>query len=104
MGCCGSSRRRWRTTIVTGDVPNPDQGASATGNYEWRSGRVIHQKTAPVRMIYQGQGKIVVVGPHTGRRYRFANPGAILEVDGRDAQRMRKLRQLRLLEDPGKTT
>ncbi|HYV46526.1 MAG TPA: hypothetical protein VFA20_16790 [Myxococcaceae bacterium] len=38
-----------------------------------------------VSFRYTGAAAFTVVGPITGRRYRFIAPGAVLEVDSRDA-------------------
>ncbi len=39
----------------------------------------------PVEFEYTGTTALTVIGPYTGRRYRFNRPGARLTVDGRDA-------------------
>lgn len=38
----------------------------------------------PVRFEYTGRTALTVVSPLTGRKYRFAEPGAKVEVDARD--------------------
>ena len=102
MGCCGSSRQNWRTFVKPGEKPEPGQKHGFTRQYQWPAGREVHGQRATVRMVYHGSGSIVVVGPHTGRRYRFAKDGTILEVDRRDALQMTKLRHLTTVANDGK--
>jgi len=40
---------------------------------------------AMVTFIYTGATRLIAEGPLTRRRYRFNHPGALIEVDGRDA-------------------
>jgi len=46
---------------------------------------------------YVGTTGLTVEGPITGKRYRFAAPGARVAVDGRDAPSVRGVPNLRLL-------
>lgn len=69
MGCCGKNRAMVRP-VENHDLP-----------------RVKFTPRAPSVQYFEyvGPTSITAFGPVTGRRYRFAGPGAILEVDGRDA-------------------
>jgi hypothetical protein len=44
---------------------------------------------------YIGASGLTVQGPVTKRLYRFAGPGAIVAVDGRDAPSLARVPQLR---------
>jgi len=92
MGCCGSSRRKWRTMLTSSSAPRKSTGDGRPHRIEWPQGRRVHQQTGKARMAYLGTGSLVVVGPYTGRRYRFTNQGAVLEIDPRDAKRMAKIK------------
>jgi len=48
-----------------------------------------------VRFSYIGRTGLTVIGGATGRRYRFARPGAALRVDPRDAPSLRHVPVLR---------
>lgn len=49
---------------------------------------------------YVGKTGLTVVGPVTGRRYRFARPGAVLAVDKRDSSSMAGVPNLRRASVP----
>jgi len=78
MPCCGQKR------------------AMAAGN-----GQSIDFKRAsgtyPTAAIYEyvGQTGMTVTGPATGHTYRFAEPGAKVQIDARDVQSLRGLPNLR---------
>jgi len=38
----------------------------------------------PPRFQYVGDGALTLIGPRSGRRYRFDRPGAVLETDRED--------------------
>jgi hypothetical protein len=48
-----------------------------------------------VRFVYTGSTRLVAEGPVTRRRYRFEHPGAVVEVDGRDAPSFAAIPNLR---------
>src|SRR5262245_22422975 len=77
MSCCGKQRANLRL-----EKPRPHRVevrpiASAVGSGVPASTRVLFQ--------YTGQTGLTVMGPVSGRRYRFDSPKAIVEVDTRDA-------------------
>lgn len=49
---------------------------------------------------YVGKTGLTVVGPVTGRRYRFERPGALLAVDERDSSSMAGVPNLRRASRP----
>ncbi len=72
MSCCGGKRRAVSQSKAT--APGPERAARQ---------RVYHPET--VTFEYTGQTGLTAFGPFTRRRYRFAGPGARVEVDRRDA-------------------
>jgi hypothetical protein len=51
--------------------------------------------SAPIYFQYIGVRTLTVIGPRTGRRYRFDTPGALVAVDGRDKQALAGVPTLR---------
>ena len=60
-----------------------------------RSGRRFSLTRAVFR--YEGRTQSTVAGPVSGRYYRFAAPGATVEVDARDAPWLQHLPDLQRL-------
>lgn len=79
MKCCGRSR-------LPAEPRPPRQDAPPAPPR-------IHP--AMVRFVYTGGTRLVAEGPVTRRRYRFEHPGAIVEVDGRDAPSFAAIPNLR---------
>ncbi len=69
MRCCGRSRVPIETRPLRQDAPPAEP-------------QIRH---AMVPFVYSGTTRLVAEGPVTRRRYRFEHPGAVVEVDGRDA-------------------
>ena len=91
MGCCGGSRRAAAGTgraPVTGSRP-----ADRTSASEAR--RLSHAYFA-----YVGRTGLTVVGPRTGRTYRFAGPGQVVAVDPADRRGLATVPQLRQVARP----
>lgn len=80
MGCCGNKRsaaaQEYRQT--TSDVNGVPAGQM----------RSQIEKEA-VNFQYTGKTALSVQGIFSRRTYRFAHPGAVLAVDGRDAPSMK---------------
>ena len=79
MSCCGRQRNQFQGT----SQPPP---------------RVINRQRQPqpeIRFEYMGATGMTVVGPVTGKRYRFDNPGSRVSVDPRDAPSMAAVPHLR---------
>jgi len=55
---------------------------------------------ASAQFEYTGATALTAVGPITGRRYRFSAPGAIVEVDERDAPSLAAVPHLRRIRRP----
>ena len=83
MSCCGSRR----TTIDIRPRPRPTVAAGVASETS-RSG-------APVAFAYTGATRLMAEGTVTRRRYRFDHPGAIVEVDARDAPAFAAIPHLR---------
>ena len=71
INCCGHQREALRSGGGSPPAlpPLPLQG----------------QTRIPVRFRYVGNTALTIHGPVSGKTYRFAAPGAEMEVDGRDA-------------------
>lgn len=67
MSCCGRRRLARSTPPARAEAPTPRPAAPE------------------VAFRYAGTTAITVVGPATGRVYRFGGPGAVVAVDARDA-------------------
>ena len=79
MSCCGRQREQFQGT----SQPPP---------------RIINRQPLPqpeIRFEYVGATGLTVVGPVTGKRYRFDNPGSRVSVDPRDAPSMAAVPHLR---------
>jgi hypothetical protein len=50
---------------------------------------------APVAFVYTGATRLVAEGTVSRRRYRFDHPGALVEVDARDAPAFAAIPHLR---------
>ena len=71
MSCCGQKRR----TL----------GGMSEGTHEPRELTPIHPPVGSVFFEYFGGTAMTVIGPVTGRSYRFGWPGAQTAVDRKDA-------------------
>jgi hypothetical protein len=82
--CCGREtvQQRVATQSTASHAANPGKGQ------ESHSG---------VTFQYAGITGMTVMGPVSGRQYRFSHPGARVEVDPRDRVLLASLRQLRQL-------
>ncbi len=80
--CCGRGRLQQRTT-----------------NSAPRSDRIYvagpQRQASHVYFVYVGNTAMTVRGPVSGIEYRFASPGARVEVDARDRILLASIRQLR---------
>jgi len=79
MSCCGNHRR---TATTATEGVRPDGGASPR-----------QLRVRPLE--YTGATALTVLGPATGRIYRFRAPGARLAVDPRDWAALARLPSLR---------
>jgi hypothetical protein len=83
MGCCGKNRA----------LPAVDFHAEPRPAH-------TQQVPGPQYFEYVGNTGLTTVGPVTGRRYRFAHPGARLPIDARDAPSMAGVPNLRKAPAP----
>jgi len=84
MGCCGRNRPVQR--VEDSGPPRVTFTHGATTNVQY--------------FEYIGKTGLTVLGPITGRRYRFTHPGAKLAIDGRDGPSMTGVPNLRRAETP----
>ena len=85
MGCCGKKVEQFRA-----GAPTP------TGNTARLAGpRMIPAVYERAIFEYLGNTGMTVVGPATGKRYRFERPGDRLEVDLRDRRALAAVPHLR---------
>lgn len=103
MSCCGKKRlEQWSATKVhsrTGPPPVHPGAASSPFSSAASSpvGTPVPSETAmavhattfqTTSFQYIGRTSLMVVGPLTGRKYRFAETGAVVSIDNRDAPSM----------------
>ena len=88
MSCCGKMR-----LSATG----PATIASAAGTEVPTQG----SRQSRVFFEYVGRTGLTVIGPVTGRRYRFDRPGARLEVDLKDRRSIAAVPHLRQIARGG---
>ena len=72
MSCCGSRRQSSVAGAVAAPVASPAPAAPRA------------QPDPTATFVYQGGTALTVLGPASGRRYRFERPGAEVHVDLRD--------------------
>ena len=72
--CCGRSNQ----PIIK--APRPTPGAAAIS----RARPANMAQTSRPQFEYVGKTALTVVSPYTGKHYRFARPGARLDVDIKD--------------------
>jgi hypothetical protein len=83
MGCCGKNRPV-RQVENNGSTPVPS----------------THRTSRAQHFEYTGRTSLTVVGPITGRRYRFTHPGVRLAVDEGDSPSMLGVPNLRRASAP----
>jgi hypothetical protein len=79
MPCCGKQREQLYRTVPTRGKPNPQPMVATPAR------PTLHRTGS---FEYIGKTGLTVLGPVSGRRYRFNHPGAIVEVDPRDSPSM----------------
>lgn len=103
MSCCGKKRlEQWSTPkastmqghppAISGAASSPfSSAASSPVGTPVPSGTAmaVHATTFQTTSFqYVGRTSLMVVGPLTGRKYRFAETGAVVSIDNRDAPSM----------------
>jgi hypothetical protein len=91
MACCGQKRSQITTqpAIPQRQNINPAPPIAAPRRLQPQSGASV------VSFQYTGTTALTAIGPLSGRRYHFAAPGAILQVDARDRASLATVPQLR---------
>ena len=79
MSCCGNSRQQ---------IAFP-AGASPTG------AKPAAERRFEIRFEYLGATALTVIGPVSGRQYRFAARGARIAIDPRDRRSLARIPGLR---------
>ena len=85
--CCGNNRTRMGRGLPGPQAPHGISGLA---------------RQASLTYEYVGRTGLVVVGPVTGRQYRFDRPGARLEVDPRDSASVAAIPVLRTVGPPAR--
>jgi hypothetical protein len=91
MPCCGKKRSQARPTTQTPSVPESAESASLPRPPE-------HDSLAYFQ--YLGKTGLTVMGPRTGKRYRFHRPGTVVAVDPRDRHALAAVSILRQVAKP----
>ena len=81
MSCCGRAR--------------PAVGIYQPIRHPGPPGTEPQFRPAMVAFVYTGPTRLQAEGPVTRRRYRFEHPGAVVDVDGRDAPSFAAIPNLR---------
>lgn len=91
MPCCGKKR----AGFLAGDAtPRGGDTAGSTSVH----GRPV--ASAVTYFQYTGKTALTAIGPLSRQRYRFGGPGAVVEVDARDAPSLAAVPNLRQLKNP----
>jgi hypothetical protein len=91
MPCCGEKRAQAHPTTETHRTPESTESASPQRSPE-------HDSLAYFQ--YLGHTGLTVIGPRTGKRYRFDSPGAIVAVDLQDQRALATVSLLRQVRKP----
>ena len=87
MSCCGRNRQQAM-------VPRP---VGSTKPVPGRTQRPVEIRHTSAVFEYVGQTRLVVIGPVSGRRYEFDQPGRRLAVDPVDKPGVNGVPSLRLI-------
>jgi hypothetical protein len=84
MSCCGNKRAQFLTQSAWARQTGPPTRPRA-------------QAVTPPKVVFQYTGKtaMVVIGPISGRRYRFDSQGTRVEVDPKDRRSLSAVPKLR---------
>jgi hypothetical protein len=84
MPCCGNKRRQLQVAL-SGRMPERKPGTPS----------VAFTALSAVYFTYVGRSGLTILGPVSGRSYRFYRPGIAIAVDGRDAEYLNPVPYLR---------
>jgi len=83
MPCCGKLLQQYRGAVNQANAPRPEPATSAA------------DPQFVIRFEYIGQTGLTVIGPVSGRRYRFDRPSAQVAIDPRDRPGLASVPKLR---------
>ncbi|NUO79366.1 hypothetical protein HUU05_04765 [candidate division KSB1 bacterium] len=86
MSCCGKQRERFHRASGVHSKPTAPESAARTVRY------------TSVYFEYLGKTGMTVLGPVSGKRYRFDHSGAKVEVDLRDRASLAAISALRQVQ------
>jgi len=86
MPCCGKKRKQASQETQTLRTPEPPERAIPQAK--------LARDAAP-GFQYLGKTALTVIGPRTGRHYRFDRPGAVITVDPMDRRALAAVSVLR---------
>jgi len=89
MPCCGNQRHQ---SIAQNHQPGESTASSPTQQ------RIVRDTL--VYFEYTGKTTLTVMGPVTGRRYRFDAPGTIIAVDQMDRVAVAAIPNLKQVRNP----
>jgi hypothetical protein len=91
MPCCGKKRKQASQKTQTRRAPEPAEKTASQPRPE----------PQPLAYFqYMGRAGVIVVGPRTGKRYRFDHTGAVIAVDRRDGRALAAVSVLRQVAKP----
>jgi hypothetical protein len=88
MTCCGKQRQQYQAATQTHQTD------------EQRAGRTASVRDTVAYFEYTGRTSLTVMGPVTGKRYRFEAPGDIAAVDQMDRVGVAAVPNLRQVMNP----
>ena len=91
MSCCGGRRRQFLSEYQ-------QQGEADVRENQPHQSPSTNSK--PIYFEYSGMTALTVEGPISRRRYRFAEPGARMAVDQRDAPSLTAVPLLKRVKPP----
>lgn len=86
--CCSKKRAQARQ-MSQSDAVSKNEGTTLPPQLK---------NSASLLFQYVGQTGVTVMGPRSGKRYRFDHPGAVITVDPRDRRAMTAVSILRQIE------
>lgn len=90
MSCCGKKGME-----ILGGAQGNQRSAGVAQTASSANTQLRPVVPATAQFEYTGATALTAAGPITGRRYRFPAPGAIVEVDERDAHSLAAVPHLR---------
>ena len=95
MPCCGKKRAKARREAEDGRKSKTAEDARLQAS--------LARDPVP-SFQYLGKTSLTVIGPRTGRQYRFGRPGAVVTVDPQDRRALSDVSMLRQVRTPADVT